>query len=1034
MELFFNLLNNKSKERKTCLLACLEGRIDGEVVTDLQPMQEWCFNPDQTWNRCFTARYLADGRGAIVAPLFRQLIRDIVANVNFEKMAPEEESIGIIRKDDKQDWVSLESSLLGFDTSPGMPDPELIRTFASTVNTILGTGQRLVLFCEVQGEPSLETLGLDEQTVGLLLEMLPERFALILAGIREPVTKDSRIARIEIDPDYLTTSPPDDRSQPLASDTALGTDALNVQGEVNALADAIAGKDMEPPLVLGILGGWGAGKSFVLHLLEERLLAIRRKNILNPKVRASYPYVGHFYLVRFDAWTYAKADLWSSLMQEVLLALNDQIAYEQLSVDRGASNPKDLKKIKSIERLLGDRDAFDEETAREYLEKLPPAEEGQSPEKLTEMYRKLKRRLFDERFAKLLTGDDEFTPDVVDKLTRDGANARETLERLDNDILWSRLQGLNERLQRELTKEEKGLRDAKQALAESEAQLEEDVEQELRNEHWKTFAATLSGNLAGHLRTSVDNARKAAGADKGIPFDEAIESVGLLQKTLAGMSIRTVAVFLAFVLAGIVVSAFTEQIAAMLVGLSGVLGGALAGVAESWSRANRWMKTQVEAFNAFDAKLKVKQQERRKALIAQAQAVPAHQNKVQTVAALESKVEAYRRRIGLTAGHPTLLDFITNRLKEGGYAERLGLLHQVQQDIRQLTEGLFSSTLCVHDGEIGQSTEIDKLLFPRGLPRVVLFIDDLDRCPPTRVVEVLEAAQLLVKTKLFVVVMAMDVRYITKALEKAYEGVLDRRGAPSGLDYIEKIVQVPYRIRPITAEAMPGYLRSQMQLRLIDVEIIEEEAKPSNGELLSIISAPGEGTVRIDETIPQKVLEFDDDEFELIKESALAVIIGPRATKRLVNVMKLIKIIWYRSGYDEVSPEIKKTVVFFLSLSANYAEIMRRVLLEMERVVASPDSRGFRQKLPLFLARTAKDWSSLEGRHTDWEFLTRAAKADALLPSAMTLEKLGSHNIELIRSFSFVGEVDLPPDPATHQVSLQIQEPVRISQHEPGGK
>jgi hypothetical protein len=192
--------------------------------------------------------------------------------------------------------------------------------------------------------------------------------------------------------------------------------------------------------------------------------------------------------------------------------------------------------------------------------------------------------------------------------------------------------------------------------------------------------------------------------------------------------------------------------------------------------------------------------------------------------------------------------------------------------------------------------------------------------------------------------------------------------------------------------------------------------------------------VRIDETIPQKVLEFDDDEFELIKESALAVIIGPRATKRLVNVMKLIKIIWYRSGYDEVSPEIKKTVVFFLSLSANYAEIMRRVLLEMERVVASPDSRGFRQKLPLFLARTAKDWSSLEGRHTDWEFLTRAAKADALLPSAMTLEKLGSHNIELIRSFSFVGEVDLPPDPATHQVSLQIQEPVRISQHEPGGK
>lgn len=59
-------------------------------------------------------------------------------------------------------------------------------------------------------------------------------------------------------------------------------------------------------------------------------------------------------------------------------------------------------------------------------------------------------------------------------------------------------------------------------------------------------------------------------------LDEAIESVGLLQKTPAGVSIRTVAVFLAFVLAGIVISAFTEQIAAMLVGLSGVIGVTLA--------------------------------------------------------------------------------------------------------------------------------------------------------------------------------------------------------------------------------------------------------------------------------------------------------------------------------------------------------------------------------------------------------------------------------------------------------------------------
>jgi hypothetical protein len=38
----------------------------------------------------------------------------------------------------------------------------------------------------------------------------------------------------------------------------------------------------------------------------------------------------------------------------------------------------------------------------------------------------------------------------------------------------------------------------------------------------------------------------------------------------------------------------------------------------------------------------------------------------------------------------------------------------------------------------------------------VLYIDDLDRCPPRRVVEVLTAMQLLLALPLFVVVVAVD--------------------------------------------------------------------------------------------------------------------------------------------------------------------------------------------------------------------------------------------------------------------------------------
>ena len=59
----------------------------------------------------------------------------------------------------------------------------------------------------------------------------------------------------------------------------------------------------------------------------------------------------------------------------------------------------------------------------------------------------------------------------------------------------------------------------------------------------------------------------------------------------------------------------------------------------------------------------------------------------------------------------------------------------------------------------GANGNTEDVMFPRGKPRIILFIDDLDRCDePDKVVEVLEAMQLLVKTDLFVVVPAIDLR------------------------------------------------------------------------------------------------------------------------------------------------------------------------------------------------------------------------------------------------------------------------------------
>ncbi len=59
------------------------------------------------------------------------------------------------------------------------------------------------------------------------------------------------------------------RSQGLRGDHAEGEDLLGVKEEAQAIADTIAFKDLQPPFVVGILGGWGSGNSFTFNVIEE---------------------------------------------------------------------------------------------------------------------------------------------------------------------------------------------------------------------------------------------------------------------------------------------------------------------------------------------------------------------------------------------------------------------------------------------------------------------------------------------------------------------------------------------------------------------------------------------------------------------------------------------------------------------------------------------------------------------------------------------------------------------------------------------
>lgn len=103
--------------------------------------------------------------------------------------------------------------------------------------------------------------------------------------------------------------------------------------------------------------------------------------------------------------------------------------------------------------------------------------------------------------------------------------------------------------------------------------------------------------------------------------------------------------------------------------------------------------------------------------------------------------------------------------------------------------------------------------------RLVVFVDDLDRCLPEKAVEVLEAIKLFMDVPGCVFVLGLDQAVIARGIEIKYRelglGADDATGESrrqryviDGARYLEKIIQLPFQIPPIAVKIWPLLLRS----------------------------------------------------------------------------------------------------------------------------------------------------------------------------------------------------------------------------------
>ena len=96
----------------------------------------------------------------------------------------------------------------------------------------------------------------------------------------------------------------------------------------------------------------------------------------------------------------------------------------------------------------------------------------------------------------------------------------------------------------------------------------------------------------------------------------------------------------------------------------------------------------------------------------------------------------------------------------------------------------------VHD--TGDPRKIDET---KGV--LVIFIDDLDRCLPDKVVQVLETIKLFLDKQGCVFVIGADVNVIREAVTSHYKNI--NLTGESASDYLEKIIQLRFELPPIIA-------------------------------------------------------------------------------------------------------------------------------------------------------------------------------------------------------------------------------------------
>lgn len=690
-------------------------------------------------------------------------------------------------------------------------------------------------------------------------------------NFKEPVKKALSSKMHSVNPEPLETSfstPGIIAARSFPDTVAPRTDEYtDVDNEATAFARLIASEESKPPLAIGVFGRWGSGKTFFMTRIAQELDKIKKAK--NDDFKRGIVQVD------FNAWHYMETNVWASLVDVIFKALDSEQSKQ------GNNNQESL-------------------------------------------------------FDRLSTAQNMRMDAIVNLADRlhQTSEARKNLHSAQREF------------------KEKG--PDGDAL-------------------WRTVASSITGESGEKIK---DAAVMLGFEGIDVNGRSVREVTADLRKSITGGTIAIRVLRSKFTSPKLLL-----LLSAMLIGVPLVINGimneyenflsTLFAITAAWGAL---------VANAARRGLKLLHQLSNTIMTAEQNALNTHHNEVEAAesklseakqslqAAEENVVSAFQALEEESPGS-RLASFIRQRAESEDYSKHFGVIATIRRDFEQLSElmrtaentidqdtnnkfrnemnnrieafkvkhpNLFPSENCTQkNSEIDSSMNeeifgiqkaVQKLLnslddrktVNKPFTRIVLKIDDLDRCPPEKVIDVLQAVHLFLNFPLFIILVCVDERWLSTSLSEKFSNLVNGSNGATTSDYLEKIFQIPYWTQPMNEEAtskLAGYLLADIAVEpetpqdrnsAIDIKpSLKWNTDPSmeqdvyaSMELNIDASEIPENSLHKD-LIYQQILKpekadyspltLTNDELKTVQRVAALAGDTPRRTLRFINVYLLLK-------------------------------------------------------------------------------------------------------------------------------------------------